>query len=642
MPLVPLDAQLERSPASPEHRIPPAVVLLCGPALIGVLAMAALVVAAGRAATPVGVVLEPSFGGLLSPSTTGGTASPVGVLIALATLVTCWWRVLRLAAHGTVGLRAVGATGGLWLLPVLVAPPLLSLDAYAYLAQGAMLANGLDPYSGGPVLLGDDPAIARVDPMWRASPVPYGPLTLLLLRAVAVSQGDLLSGVLLLRIIALLGVAAAVAVALRLTPATRCSYVLALCALNPVTLVHLIGGAHIDAVLAGVVALCLLGLHQGRPWLSWLLAASAVAVKITAAPLLLFIFIGLARRYRLRVRVILLATGLAVLPYVAALLVVDRPWGIFAALSVPGSSSPWYAPATIAGNALVAAGHLLSVPVDDSVLRWAGRLVVLVVGGLVVLALLRAERDDSGTGWSRRSAQRIALALLVVPLCLPALYAWYLGAGLFVLAAVGDRARTTLIVALSSALLFSSLPPLYAANRWPLAAAWLLALTILAVGASGRRRALDAVSGRMAAIAHEASPAGHHGWVRLAQAAGLGLLAPLAVGLLSPGASADVVSEQARSERVGVIRQLTQDYPRLQIVRVLPATEPSADYAVDMVKPAGSTCKLLLARGIGPRAPFVRADLGAPPAVGSTAAIEACPPPAWARPTPDHLGSPTP
>lgn len=638
MPVVALDLQPGRVPAAAARRAASAVVALRGPALIGLLAMIVLVVAAGRAASPVGVVLQPSFGGLLDPSPTGGTASAVAVLIALATLLACWWRVLRLTAHRAVALNAVGWTCGLWLLPVLVAPPLLSLDAYAYLAQGAMLANGLDPYAGGPILLGDDPAISRVDPMWRASPVPYGPLTLLLLRAVAVTQGDLDTGVFLLRGIALLGVAAAVAVALRLSHPARRPYVLALCALNPITLVHLVGGPHIDAVLAGVVALSLLALLHDRQWTSWLLATSAVAVKITAFPVLLFVLIGLARRGRVRPRAVLTAMGLAALPYLAALVVVDRPWGFLSALSVPGASAPWYAPATIAGSVLVGAGRLLSVPVDESMLRSAGRLIVLSVGGIIVVALLRAELTDQGLGRASRTAQRAAAALLVVALSLPVVYAWYLAAGLFVLAAVGTRAWTTLIVALSSALLFTSLPPLYAANRWPLAAAWGVALTVLAIGAFPRRAAVGASGGRAAGTVHPASSTGHRGSLRLAQVSGLGLLAPVAVGLLTPGASAGVTGEQTSSERVLVVAQLVQDYPGRQVASVLPASEPGAAYKVELVQPGGLTCRLVLKRGIGPRARFVRHEVTRAEQTVPTVVDYACPPAALTGPTPDHLG----
>lgn len=574
-----------------------------GLAVLGLLATATLVYAAGRAATPVGVVLEPSFGGLLNPSRVGGTASAAAVLVSLAVLVACWWRVLRLAQSGQVTFRAVGWTGAAWLLPLLVAPPLLSMDAYAYLAQGHMLSAGLDPYSGGPVLLGNDDAVVRMDPTWRASPVPYGPLTLLLLRAVALTHGDLTTGVLLLRLLALLGVLAAVSAAVRLTSETRRPYVLALCALNPITLVHLIGGVHVDAVLAGVVGLSLLALRRNRPWLAWLLASCAVAVKVTAAPLLVFVLIVLWRQRRSAPRLLAGATAALLLPYLAALPVVHRPWGFLPALTVPGASAPWYAPATLVGSGFAGLGRLLSLPLDSAHAHLLGRLVVLLGGAVTVLVLLKAEWADRRPQRTRQTVRRASIALLVVSLCLPAVYGWYLAAGLFGLAAAGTPVWTGVIVVLSSALTFSSLPPLYAASRWSLVGAWAIAFTVLAVGASRRGQPTGPLVendglGR-------AGP-GRRRYVPLAQLAGLALVGPATLGLLSPGASAGTASAQEQSERGRVVDQLLHDYPRLQLVSVLPSTEDGSTYDVELVWPGRRTCELQLGRVIGPRTRYAR------------------------------------
>ncbi|MGB9376527.1 MAG: polyprenol phosphomannose-dependent alpha 1,6 mannosyltransferase MptB [Mycobacteriales bacterium] len=618
-----------------------AVRTLRWPALIGLVATAALVVADGRAATPVGVTLAPSFGWLVHPATDGGTASVAVALSALATLVVCWWRVLHLAADRAIGLRSVGVICSLWLLPVLFAQPLLSLDAYAYLAHGSMLAHGLDPYSGGPVLLGDDPAVARVDPMWRASPVPYGPLALLLLRAIALAQGNVITGVLLLRLLALLGVFAGVAVALRLSPPHRRPYVMALCALNPITLVHLVGGGHVDAVLGGVVALSLLALQHQRRWLSWLLAATAAAIKITIAPLLLFLLFGLLRQRAGRGRRLLIASALGVLPFLAAMPVIERPWGFLAALTVPGDGSPWYAPATLVGDLLVLAGRLIDLPVGDGPLRWVARGLVLGVGAVVVLRLLRADRRDHAAD-GQRSLQRVALALLVVVLCLPALYSWYLAAGLFVLAAVGNRTWTTALIAASSVLTFSSLPSIYSANHWLVAGAVLLALAILGVGLWRSGRLVDLPAAEVVPIAPVEAPVGvhttgHRGLVRLTQVAGVALLAPVAFGLLSPGASAETAVENQQTERVRAVAQLRMDYPDLQIVSMLPVPGSAGSYDVELVWPTGPTCRLRLIREDGPYAPFHRGDVprstGAPGAPAGT-----CPPPAAVPGRPDRPG----
>jgi alpha-1,6-mannosyltransferase len=38
----------------------------------------------------------------------------------------------------------------LWVLPLLIAPPMYSRDVYSYLAQSEIAINGLDPYKVGP------------------------------------------------------------------------------------------------------------------------------------------------------------------------------------------------------------------------------------------------------------------------------------------------------------------------------------------------------------------------------------------------------------------------------------------------------------------------------------------------------------
>lgn len=589
-------------------------------ALLGVVASLTLVLACGRAPLPIGVSVQGSFAGLLHPSPVNGTSAPVAAVVSLAVLVACWWRVLRLAGQGRTGLRAVALTGVAWVLPVVLAPPLVSMDVYSYLAQGTMVNHGLDPYSGGPVLLGDDPALARVDPRWRATPAPYGPLALLVLRAVTASHGDLATQVVLLRVVALLGVAAAVGAALAMAPATRRAHVLALCALNPVTLVHLVGGAHLDAILAGVVALSLLALRRDTPWLAWLLAVTAVAIKVTAAPLLLFVLLALLRR-RSRVRegggqgswprLLLGATALAALPLLASVAGVHRPWAFVSALTVPGASSPWYAPATVLGQLFDLASRGLALPVSPGEARLAARVVVFAVGFAVVLRLARDERaghralgrsgQEAGDGW-QSTVRRASLALLVTSVCLPAVYGWYAGAGLFGLAAVADRRWCGRLVALTSCFVFTALPPLWSADRWVFAASCSVGLAVLVVARRRDVRAaspLPAATGgqpRAAARWSGGDPRVPRRYGRVAQVAGLGLVVPAILGVLSPGASASVVRDREQVDRTTVVDQLLVAYPDLQVGTVLPAVEPFAAYRVELVVPGDTTCVLLVGR----------------------------------------------
>ena len=606
----------------------------------GTAASLCLVLAAGHSAVPVGVHLEPALHGLLAPSTTGGTTSAALVAMSLAVLVASWWVVLDGAARGRASLRRVAAAGAVWAVPILLAPPLLSLDAYAYLAQGDMLAHGLDPYRGGPVLLGPDVVAGRVDPMWRSAPAPYGPLGLLAFRAVDAVSHDLTSGVLLLRLLALLGVAAAVLAALQLCPRPQRAQVLALTALNPITLVHLVGGVHLDALLAGLTATCALALSRHRPWTAWALAAGAVAVKITALPLAAIVLLCLRRRADAR-HVLAGAVPVAALALFVSLPVVHRPWGFVSALGVSGSSAPWYAPSSLLTGLLIGLARLGRLPATPATLHLVAVSTTLAVGAVLVVLLLRAEREDA-VAVPRRTLRRAGLALLIVIGCLPALYAWYLGAALFLLVPVAGRRVRMLVVALSSALAFGSLPPLYGSARWPLVLAALTAATVLvgcglallrqdrAAPAAARRLTAAPVAAR--APRRSTRSSARSVTVRYRAAAGAVAMASLLAVLLTTAgadtaaATGSTLARQAH-ERLRLVALLRADYPSLQVVEVDIRDWGHPRYQVEMAAPGLHTCQILLDPGPGRGSAPVRL----PPARGvTTRATDArsCPSPA--------------
>lgn len=591
---------------------------LLAPAVLGVLALIVLVVAAGRAPVPVGVDLPNGFAGLLRPRVGGGTTVAVMVLAALGVLVMSWWALVSAAGRGRLTLRGGYAVAAAWLTPVLLAPPLLSLDAYAYLAQGRMIASGVDPYAGGPVLLGDHPDAGRVDPMWRASAVPYGPLSLVLLRSVAVLTHDLTTGVLLLRLLALGGVAIAVAVALLLSPAARRPTVLALTVLNPITVVHLLGGAHLDAVLSGLAALALLAAVRHRRWTSWVLAGAAVAVKVSVAPLLLFLLVDARRDGVRRRRLLAVGAVLVAVPWVVTLWLVPRPWEFLPALLVPGSAASWYSPSTWVGAA--SAGLAGVIGLDVEVGRALGRLLLLVCGATYVLQTARSHlRTHDPDRW----VQQTCVGLLVAVLSLPAIYGWYLAAGLFGLAAVARGRWLAALVLLSSALTFSSLPPLYDVARWPLVLAWTVLLPVM-----GRLGWLLLRRTYPTGAAAPASVGGRRAALGLGGGGTVVLLGATAVGLLAAQATADPrpAAPDPVPGRVHVVQQMRAQYPDLQVGQVLEGRPPVA-YEVQLVRPGEGTCYLELARTFGPLAPLVR--LPEPTAGRTPWALEvsSCPPP---------------
>jgi len=83
------------------------------------------------------------------------------------------------APVAAVTLNELRAIVGIWIFPLLFAVPMFSQDVYSYLAQGALLRDGFDPYSVGPVA---NPGVLldNVSPVWTTTTAPYGPIFLLL------------------------------------------------------------------------------------------------------------------------------------------------------------------------------------------------------------------------------------------------------------------------------------------------------------------------------------------------------------------------------------------------------------------------------------------------------------------------------
>lgn len=209
-----------------------------------------------------------------------------------------------------------------WLMPFVVAPPMLSKDVYSYLAQSEIAARGLDPYVVSPAAgLGIDHVFTRSVPnLWRETPAPYGPLFLWLGDNITHVTGEYIPAALVAhRALALFGVGLIVWALPRLAKRCGVSPVAALWlgAMNPLLILHLVGGIHNEALMLGLMLagmeLCFRGLDSPerlrRPGSVWpsraglLLIAGAVVIAascmIKIASILAFGFVGiaLARRW---------------------------------------------------------------------------------------------------------------------------------------------------------------------------------------------------------------------------------------------------------------------------------------------------------------------------------------------------------
>ena len=133
---------------------------------------------------------------------------PRDTRFGIALLIVAWVLLGWMVRVQTVRTRTVVLLGLLWLGPLLLAPPMLSDDAYAYVASGALQADGFDPYLVGPRALGAGVRVVQtVAPTWRRNPAPYGPGFLLITRGLAALTGaHVIVTLVLVRAVAILSV----------------------------------------------------------------------------------------------------------------------------------------------------------------------------------------------------------------------------------------------------------------------------------------------------------------------------------------------------------------------------------------------------------------------------------------------------
>jgi alpha-1,6-mannosyltransferase len=421
-------------------------------ALAGLISCCALAAIAGRTARVPGATPPSSWLGLLD-RVRGPIPARVGAveICAVMVLVLAWWCLLKAARR--LRPRVVVAVGMLWAIPITLGPPLLSLDAYSYIAQGRLAALGIDPYVSPPAVLYNGSWLQGVDPFWRQTLSPYGPFAVLLERAVALT-GSAVVALVLLHLLAFGCLAFVTVVVRQFAPSSQRSIVLLLTVLNPLVLLQLLGAAHWEALLVALLAAALLAWQRGHPEAAIALASTAAAVKLPAgfalAVLLLLNILAGPPGRRLRRT----ATGAlaAAAPWVLLSLFVPNALGFVSALGAPLSGWTAYAPTTLlaegVSRAWVLTGGAAPFHMILTVCRAGG---VLLAAGVCCALLATAARRPAGT--------TIGLGLLVVALLGPILYPWYLAWGLVPLA-LSSRRYDRLLALLSSVLIFMALPGL--------------------------------------------------------------------------------------------------------------------------------------------------------------------------------------
>jgi alpha-1,6-mannosyltransferase len=346
----------------------------------------------------------------------------------------------------------------LWILPLIVAPPMFSKDVYSYLAQSEIAARGMDPYGIGPAgALGVDHVLTRTVPnIWRDTSAPYGPAFIWLGEKVTFLNGEnIVAGIFVHRLLALLGVALIVWALPRL--ARRCGVAsvsaLWLGAANPLLLFHLVAGIHNEALMLGLmlagVELALRGVYSDTDctprWqvVAWLAAGTSVIalssmIKVPSLLALGFVGMALARKRGGSVRSVL--TAAAALGVVALAVIALISWGSGLGLGwthTLGTATEvrsWMSIPTLLGVGTGLAGVLLGLGDHTtavlSITRPIAALVAAFITVRMLLAVLTGRLHPVGA---------LGVSLGAIVLLFPVVQPWYLLWAVIPLAAWATR-----------------------------------------------------------------------------------------------------------------------------------------------------------------------------------------------------------
>jgi alpha-1,6-mannosyltransferase len=356
-------------------------------------------------------------------------------------------------AHRARG-RAVLTTAAVWTAPMLFAPPLFTRDIFSYLAQGGLPLAGFDPYAVGPEAL---PGIFadNVHYFWQDTPAPYGPLFILIAKAVAWVTGDtIILGVVLMRLALLPGLLLFVWALPELTRRLggRVSVALWVAVANPLTVIHLVGGGHNDLLVVGLLATGALASLRGKHVLGIALVTLAMAVKasaVIALPFLVLVWAAhMSGSQRVRIgKAIAAGVGVFVVVFAACTFAAGVGLGWLPALSAPSMIVNWMSLPTAVGeftHTLLSA--LVNVPKQPFI------NVSRVLGGILLVYI--AVRQ----WWAAReggpdAVRRAGVVLLATAVLSPAMLPWYVSWGMALVAATAWSVRSLQITVFLSVML---------------------------------------------------------------------------------------------------------------------------------------------------------------------------------------------
>lgn len=364
------------------------------------------------------------------------------VLLCLgAALLFRAWLMLRshLAGWGEDSGPVLKKALALWIAPLMLALPLFSRDSYAYIGQGRLMQQGLNPYTDGISSL-NNYFLLGPDTMWTEAPTPYGPLWLWVEQlAVLLPANSPEIALIPFRLASLAGVVLLAIYVPKL--AQRHGFnphrAMWLAVLNPITLLNFIASVHNDSLMMGLVVAGLYYASNKRPVVGILLVTASIAIKpitLIALPFVGLLWAGSRAGWVRKFAIWAATLGISMGAMAAMGAVNGLGFGWLAALQTPGTVWHWYAPI---GMGSVSLGSLVDGlggngnAVANGIQKVAQAISILLVVALAFLKVKVEPEKDSATAlpepqrYSHAVLRRMAWAFAAVVLLAPMIQPWY-------------------------------------------------------------------------------------------------------------------------------------------------------------------------------------------------------------------------
>jgi alpha-1,6-mannosyltransferase len=382
----------------------------------------------------------------------GLVLSSVLLWLGVALMLIAWLWLGQRVVSGDASEFSMVATTAFWLAPLLLSVPVFSRDTYSYLAQGALLRDGLDPYAVGPIE-NPNPLLDNVSPIWTITTAPYGPAFIMVARLITMLVGNhVIAGTMLLRLCMLPGLALLIWATPRLARHLGANAPIALwiCVLNPLVIIHLMGGVHNEMLMVGLMTAGIALTFQRHHVAGIALVVVGVAVKATAGialPFLVWVWMrNLRDRRGYRPLVAFAAAGaMSVLIFVAVFAVLSGLAGVglgwLTALAGSVKIINWLTIPTATANVIHAIGGLFFPVNFYAVLQVTRAAGIVIIAVSLPLLWWRFRHDD------RQALTGIAWAMVVVVLFVPAALPWYYTWPLAVMAPLAQSRAAVAVIA---------------------------------------------------------------------------------------------------------------------------------------------------------------------------------------------------